>query len=104
MGDSARLMDYRRIEALGQLMTLTIEIPDELAAALRAKAEAEGLSPDSYVGRVLEKTLVETESISLPLKTGYGMLAKYGPAPSDEDIAEVRREMWANFPRDEPKP
>jgi hypothetical protein len=89
-------------------MTLTIEIPDELAAALQAKARAEGLSPDSYVGRVLEKTLVEapgqTEPIRLRLKTGYGMLAKYGPAPSDEDIAEVRREMWANFPRDEPKP
>jgi hypothetical protein len=103
MGDSARLMDYRRIEALGQLMTLTIEISDELAAALRAKAEAEGLSPDSYVGRVLEKTLVETEPV-VPFKNSYGILAKYGPAPSEEDIAEVRREMWANFPRDEPKP
>jgi hypothetical protein len=103
MGDSARLMDYRRIEALGQLMTLTIEISDELAAALRAKAEAEGLSPDSYVGRVLEKTLVETEPV-VPFENSYGILAKYGPAPSEEDIAEVRREMWANFPRDEPKP
>jgi len=89
-------------------MTLTIEIPDELAAALQAKAQAEGLSTDGFVGRVLKKTLVETtaeaEPVRLPLETGYGMLAKYGPAPSDEDIAEVRREMWANFPRDEPKP
>jgi len=85
-------------------MTLTIEIPDELAAALQVKARAEGLLPDSYVGRVLEKTLVETEPERLPFKNSYGILAKYGPAPSDEDIAEVRREMWANFPRNEPKP
>jgi len=89
-------------------MTLTIEISDELAAAVQAKAQAEGLSPDSFVGRVLEKTLSDaqgqSEPVRLPLKTGYGMLAKYGPAPSEEDIAEVRREMWANFPRDEPKP
>jgi hypothetical protein len=89
-------------------MTLTIEIPDELAVALQAKARAEGLSPDGYVGRMLEKSLADAPEqprpIRLPLKTSYGILAKYGSAPSDEDIAEVRREMWANFPRDEPKP
>jgi len=87
-------------------MTLTIEIPDELAAALQAKAQAEGLSPDTYVGRVLETNLVakpdEAEPVRRPLKSAYGILAKYGPAPSEEDIAEVRREMWGNFPRDIP--
>jgi hypothetical protein len=36
-----------------------------------------------------------------PLKSAYGILAKYGPAPSEEDIAEVRREMWGNFPRED---
>jgi hypothetical protein len=30
----------------------------------------------------------------------YGLLAHLGPAPSEEDIDEVRREMLANFPRD----
>ena len=81
-------------------MTLTIEIPDELAAAL----QAEGLSPDSYVGRVLEKTLVETpaqtEPVRLPFKNSYGILAKYGPAPSAEEIDQVRKELWGDFPRD----
>ena len=85
-------------------MTLTIEIPDELAAALQAKAQAEGLSPDSYVGRVLEKTLVETsaqtEPVRLPFKNSYGILAKYGPAPSAEEIDQVRKELWGDFPRD----
>ena len=37
----------------------------------------------------------------VPRQSLYGALAKYGPAPSEEDIAEVRREMWANFPRED---
>lgn len=31
----------------------------------------------------------------------YGICADLGPAPSAEDIDEVRREVWANFPRDD---
>lgn len=85
-------------------MTLTIEIPDELAVALQAKAQAEGMSPDSYVGRVLEKTLVETSPqtapVRLPLKNSSGILAKYGPAPSAEEIDQARKELWGDFPRD----
>jgi len=80
-------------------MTLTIEIPDELAAALQAKAQAEGLSPDTYVGRVLEKTLVvETEPVRRPLESARGILAQYGPAPSAEEIDEARIEFWGNRP------
>jgi hypothetical protein len=36
-----------------------------------------------------------------PKFTIRGLLADLGPAPSAEDIDEVRREMWANFPRDD---
>ncbi len=36
-----------------------------------------------------------------PLRSSYGALAHLGPAPSAEDIDEVQREMWANFPRDD---
>lgn len=83
-------------------MTLTIEIPDELAVALQAKAKAEGVSPDSYVGRVLEKTLADapaqTVPVRLPLKDSYGILAKYGPAPSAEEIDQARKELWGDFP------
>lgn len=34
-------------------------------------------------------------------KTGRGMLAKYGPAPSTEEIDENRREMFRRFAEDE---
>lgn len=30
----------------------------------------------------------------------YGALAHLGPGPSEEDIAEMRREAWAHFAED----
>jgi len=35
-----------------------------------------------------------------PLQTGYGMWAKYGSAPSAEEIDENRREMFQKFAED----
>ena len=36
-----------------------------------------------------------------PLKSLLGLCADLGPAPSAEDIDEIRREMWDNFPRED---
>jgi len=33
-------------------------------------------------------------------KSLLGLCADLGPAPSTEDIDEIRREMWADFPRE----
>ena len=38
-------------------MTLTIELPDNLEAALRAQANAEGVSEAGYICRMLERGL-----------------------------------------------
>ena len=35
-----------------------------------------------------------------PFTSGYGTLAKYGPAPSAEEIDENRREMFRGFGED----
>jgi len=35
-----------------------------------------------------------------PLKSLHGILAGQGISISEEDIAEIRKEMWANFPRE----
>ena len=81
-------------------MHLNIEIPDALGAVVRAQARAEGVSPDQFVSRVLETTLaghLQPREAAKPLETGYGMLAKYGPAPSAEEIDENRRNMFRNF-------
>ena len=36
-----------------------------------------------------------------PRRSLHGILKDLGPAPSAEDIDEMRREAWANFPRDD---
>ena len=36
-----------------------------------------------------------------PFRSIYGIAAHLGPGPSAEDIDEMRREAWANFPREE---
>lgn len=36
-----------------------------------------------------------------PRRSLYGVVKHLGPAPSAEDIDEMRREVWANFPRDD---
>ncbi len=84
-------------------MNLNIEIPDEFAPALIAKAEAHGVSPDRFASSILQSTLAagaDPQNAGEPFETGYGMWAKYGPAPSAEEIDENRREMFRNFAQD----
>ncbi len=62
------------------------------------------LSPRDRL-RVIARALPEVEQ-ELPesrqkLKSLKGLWADMGPAPSAEEIDEARREMWANFPRDD---
>lgn len=47
------------------------------------------------------KEKLPAESAQKPRRSLRGLLAEFGPAPSAEDIAEVRREMLANFPRED---
>ena len=84
-------------------MNLKIEIPDEFAAALKAQAQAQGVSPGRFISRIVQSSLeanVARQPVGKPLKTGRGMLAKYGPAPSAEEIDENRSEMFRNFAQD----
>jgi hypothetical protein len=75
-------------------MNLTIELPDEQAAALEAKAAARGLSLEGWFRKLAEE---ETGDLGKPLKSAYGLLAQYGPAPSAEEIDENRRDMFSGF-------
>jgi hypothetical protein len=83
-------------------MTLTIELPDNLEAALRAQANAEGVSEAGYIRRMLERDLTTSTAIEPlpPFETGYGSLAKYGPAPTAEEIDANRAEMFRHFGED----
>lgn len=72
-----------------------IEIPDKQVAALKAKAALQGLTLKAWLGKLAEESTSVTPP--KPLKTGRGMLAKYGSAPSAEEIDENRRDMFRGF-------
>lgn len=83
-------------------MTLTIQLPDQLETALKEKANAHGISPAGYVRGILERELassLENQS-GPPFKTGFGILAEFGPAPSAEEIDSNRAEMFQHFAED----
>ncbi len=79
---------------------MVIELSEKLEAALKAQANAHGLEPAEYVREVLERELAflgETQASDVPFKTGRGMFAKYGQAPSAEEIDANRADMFRNF-------
>jgi hypothetical protein len=79
-------------------MTLTIELPDNLESALKAHANAQGVSEAGFVRTLLERDLSPSATPSLPpFETGFGSLAKYGPAPTAEDIDANRADMFRSF-------
>ena len=76
-------------------MTITVELPDNLEDALKAQANAQGLSEAGYIRTVLERDLRASSGASLaPFKTGQGSLGKYGTAPAADDIAANRADMF----------
>lgn len=84
-------------------MTLTIQLPDKLEAALKARANARGVSADGYVCNLLERDLaasLQDQPLGPPFKTGRGLFAKYGAAPSAEEIDASRAEMFHCFAED----
>lgn len=77
-------------------MNLAKEIADK-AAALPIERQREVLA-------LLEAMSVNTqlETKRKPFKSVRGLL-KRDLSHLEADLAEVRREMWQNFPREEPK-
>jgi hypothetical protein len=76
-------------------------LPPQEEARLIAVARARGLSTDALVREALNKVLAEAPDPSPkePTRSLRGLLAKYGQAPSAEDIDQNRKDMFANFPR-----
>jgi hypothetical protein len=84
-------------------MNLSIDLPEDLGAALKAKALQQGVSPAAFTLHVLEEAVKLPEGQKRkPKKSGYGLLALYGPGPSEEEIDENRREMFRGFAQDTP--
>jgi len=74
---------------------------------LRCKARipraAKFYDPLAAAARSVERDLaasLEDQSSGVPFKTGRGMFAKYGQAPSTEEIDTNRADMFQNFGED----
>ncbi len=83
-------------------MTLILPLEPQDEAKLMAVARGRGISADQLVREAIHKMLAEDPERSAhkePTRSLRGLLAKYGPAPSAEEIEENRAEMFANFPR-----
>jgi hypothetical protein len=79
---------------------MTIGLPQELEADVEAQAKAHGVSAASYVRELLERNLtssLQAKSPGAPFKTRRGMFAKYGQAPSAEEIVVNRVDMFSHF-------
>ena len=84
-------------------MTITLPLQPQEEAKLIAIAQSRGLSTDALVRSALEKILADAPDVDTkkePTLSSRGILAKYGPAPSAEEIDRNRAEMFVNFGRD----
>jgi plasmid stability protein len=82
---------------------MMIKLPEDLGTALKVHANAHGVSAAGYMREVLERDLalsLEAQSPGVPFKTGRGIFAKYGQAPSAEEIDANRADMFRNFGED----
>ncbi len=83
-------------------MTLILPLEPQEEARLIAVAQGRGLSADQLVREAIHKIIADSAEASKskePTRSLRGLLAKYGPIPSGEEIDENRAEMFANFPR-----
>lgn len=83
------------------MTTVHINIPDDQAAALKAKAAAAGLTLEDWFQKMARQE-AQGEKRRAPRKSAFGLLARYSPGPSDADIEETRREMFQGFAEDAP--
>jgi hypothetical protein len=90
IGNAGRLMRACGIMEAGDVMTIEEEILEKVKA----------LPPEKKT-EVLEYVSGLEAAPRAPFKSPRGILADLNFTLTEEDIAEVRREMWANFPRED---
>jgi len=84
-------------------MTLTVSLEPQKEAKLLEIARQRGVPADVLVRDAIDRMLATFPEQPLkPRKSAYGLLEKYGPGPTDEEIAENRREMFRSFGEDHP--
>jgi hypothetical protein len=83
-------------------MTITLPLEPQKAAKLIAVAESKGMTADALVSHAIDEIIAEAPGVSTPLEPTLslrGLFARYGPAPSADEIDQNRADMFRNFPR-----
>lgn len=83
-------------------MTITLPLEPQKEAKLNAVAKAKGMTPGELVTQAIDQIIAEAPDSNTgkePTRSLRGLLAKYGSAPSAEEIDRNRAEMFQNFPR-----
>ncbi len=78
----------------------------DLVEEIAAKAAALPIEKQREALALIESLSANEASAGQPCKpfrSVLGLLADSGVDVTEEDIAEMRREVWKNFPREEPK-
>lgn len=89
-------------------MHVTIELSEQNDATLETQARAAHMPKESYLQELVERALLRQKGRNehgqrlRPRKSAYGLLAKYGPGPTEEEIDGNRREMFKGLGELEP--
>ena len=82
-------------------MTIILPLQPQEEARIIAAAQAKGLSTGALVRAAIDRILAESPGLEspdlLPKRSAYGLLAQYGPGPTEKEIDENRREMFGGF-------
>ncbi len=85
-------------------MTITLPLEPQKEAKLIAVAESKGMTANELLSQAIDKIIADASEATArkePTISLRGLLAKYGPAPSAEEIDQNRTDMFRDFPRSE---
>jgi plasmid stability protein len=80
-------MERRHDRGLGEPMTLTIHLPDDLERRLRERASRDGRSVEGYVLKLIERDA--TGPFPGPVVDASGVQPGQGPALSDDQFESL---------------
>lgn len=93
-----------------ETQTVAIQVAPQTAAILQAQAAAQGVSLDALLWQHFAEDKIAVAPPKEPKENASGRKSLLGAFQhmklevTLEDIQEVRREMWQNFPREIPAP
>ena len=94
------IIRFRRVQGFWEVRTMSVAEREHIATIFKSLSVLEQAELIQELSTKLKESLAAEQR--RPQRSPWaGMCADLGPAPSAEDIDEVRREVWKNFPRED---